>query len=533
MVTRSVLPTACCAVFLAAAALGQTPLGSGFMYQGQLKQNGQPYNGSANLIFKLFDAASGGNLLGTQTVSNANVSGGLFAVLLNANSEFGASAFNGQGRWLEVTVNGSLLTPRQPLTAVPYASFSGAPWRTSGNDLSYTAGKVGIGTTTPSGGLHVAAEPLTNGGTLSLEGTTHTYIALFPDGAAAGRKGYLGFPGPNINNIFLANEISGGGLALVPGSGGNVEIDGKVGVDLANPSASLHVNGNIGVGVANIPVGLTSELNGGNTPILNLDVNFRHPNHNTNFVGGAIRIDARSDTADPLFQFISRPAGSTTETIIAALTRAGDFGIGTTAPNARVEIDSQSGQDALRLNGFSEPVLLFTQTGHSRQGLVLWADHFLIANDDNSGQAAVLLDDGSWAAGSDRRLKTDIASATGLLEKALALRPVEFRLKNQDLARDPQKHLGFIAQDVQPVLPSLVAGNDMLTLNYDRFGVVAIGAIQEQQATIVEQEVRIAELEAQAATNKATIESLEARVNKLEMLIGKLASPSAKSAGTE
>ena len=67
------------------AALGQTPMGTGFTYQGQLKQNGQPFSGSPNLIFKLFDAASGGNLLGTQTVSGVNVSGGLFTVLLNGN----------------------------------------------------------------------------------------------------------------------------------------------------------------------------------------------------------------------------------------------------------------------------------------------------------------------------------------------------------------------------------------------------------------------------------------------------------------
>ena len=58
------------------ASLGQTPLGTGFTYQGQLKQNGQPYNGSANLIFKLFDAATGGNLLGTQTLNGVNVSAG-------------------------------------------------------------------------------------------------------------------------------------------------------------------------------------------------------------------------------------------------------------------------------------------------------------------------------------------------------------------------------------------------------------------------------------------------------------------------
>src|SRR5262249_41237711 len=78
----------------AVPATAQTPLGPGFTYQGQLKQNGQPFTGAANLAFKLFDAPSGGSLLGTQTLNGVNVSTGLFTVLLNANSEFGANAFS-------------------------------------------------------------------------------------------------------------------------------------------------------------------------------------------------------------------------------------------------------------------------------------------------------------------------------------------------------------------------------------------------------------------------------------------------------
>ena len=249
------------ATFCWGSALGQTPLGTGFTYQGQLKQNGQPYSGSANLVFKLFDAATGGNLLGTQTLNGVNVSGGLFTVLLNGGGEFGANAFNGQSRWMEVAANGAVLTPRQALTALPYAAFASKPWTTSGSSVCYTGGDVGIGTT--------------------------------------------------------------------------------------SPSAALHVNGNIGVGLANIPAGLTAELGGTNTPILNLDVNFRHPNLDPNFVGGAIRIDSRDGAADPLFQFLVRPAGPNPETTIAALTGAGDFGIGTIAPRARLEVDSFN-ESALR-----------------------------------------------------------------------------------------------------------------------------------------------------------------------------------------
>ena len=127
------------------AARGQTPLGTAFTYQGQLKQAGQPFNGSANLVFQLYAAASAGNLLGTQTLNGVAVAGGLFTVQLNGAGEFGATAFNGEQRWLEISVNGTALSPRQELTATPYAStamqialpFSGSA-SVAGNAFSLT-----------------------------------------------------------------------------------------------------------------------------------------------------------------------------------------------------------------------------------------------------------------------------------------------------------------------------------------------------------------------------------------------------------
>ena len=373
MYLRSALTVTALAALGLNAALGQTPLGAGFTYRGQLKQNGQPFNGPANLVFRLFDASRGGNLLGTQTLNGVNVIAGLFTVLLNANSEFGGNAFNGSGRWLEMTVNGTVLTPRQALTSTPYAAFSQAPWSISGSDIFYTTGDVAIGTNSTTAGLQVKHEPSTASGTVALEGNTHTFLTFFPDGFASGRKGYLGFPGPSINNIFLANEIAGGGLALVPGSNGSVEIDGRVGIEMASPSASLHVNGNIGVGVANIPAGLTAELGGTNTPILNLDVNFRHPDLNTNLVGGAMRIDARNSERAPLFQFISRSPGATAETIVASLTWEGKLGLGMVDPPAALGILGFPALDMLLLeqsNPAAATSIRCSAASHSRSGVL-------------------------------------------------------------------------------------------------------------------------------------------------------------------
>lgn len=94
--------------------------------------------------------------------------------------------------------------------------------------LSYNAvaahfdSRVAIGTTTTNAGLHVRKEPNTLEGTLALEGTTHTFMSFYPDGFAAGRKGFIGFPGATINDISVTNQINSGNITLTPGAGGAV-----------------------------------------------------------------------------------------------------------------------------------------------------------------------------------------------------------------------------------------------------------------------------------------------------------------------
>ncbi len=99
-------------------------VGTGFTYQGSLKDGGNPANGQYDLQFTLYDALTGGNQAGSPIVmAGQTVTNGLFAVQL----DFGPSAFQGSSRWLEIAVRpaggGSFttLSPRQPLTPAPYA----------------------------------------------------------------------------------------------------------------------------------------------------------------------------------------------------------------------------------------------------------------------------------------------------------------------------------------------------------------------------------------------------------------------------
>ncbi|MNW32453.1 hypothetical protein D3C74_93950 [compost metagenome] len=57
-----------------------------------------------------------------------------------------------------------------------------------------------------------------NAGVLNVVGNDHVYIPFFPKGAAAGRKGYLGFANPSDNDFVIHNEM-GGNIRFVDQSG--------------------------------------------------------------------------------------------------------------------------------------------------------------------------------------------------------------------------------------------------------------------------------------------------------------------------
>lgn len=102
------------AMLTAGAAEAETTLS----YQGKLEDAGQPFDGSVDLRFKLFDAATAGQQIGSEILLNqVPVENGLFQVEL----DFGSSVFDTSPLWLAVRVDGVDLTPRQRLGAAPFA----------------------------------------------------------------------------------------------------------------------------------------------------------------------------------------------------------------------------------------------------------------------------------------------------------------------------------------------------------------------------------------------------------------------------
>ncbi len=176
------LPAALAVLLSGSATLAQTPLGSGWTYQGKLNVGGSPLNDTADFEFTLWDADVNGSMIGEVVETNdIDVVDGLFTVEL----DFGAEAFNGNNRWLEIDVRSpagggefTTLDPRQPLTPAPYAL------QTRGifvDELS----NVGIGETSPSAALDVVGATELNGNVAIINGNLAVDIdTLFVDGTA-------------------------------------------------------------------------------------------------------------------------------------------------------------------------------------------------------------------------------------------------------------------------------------------------------------------------------------------------------------
>jgi hypothetical protein len=99
-----------------------------------------------------------------------------------------------------------------------------------------------------------------------------------------------------------------------------------------------------------------------------------------------------------------------------------------------------------------------------------------------------------WTAASDSRIKKNIVNSTYGLATVLKLRPVEYNLTSNDL-----KQVGFIAQEVQKLVPEVVTGKEgdlskgeILGITYANLVPVLTKAIQEQQKQIEDQNAKIA-----------------------------------------
>ncbi len=212
--------------------------GTSFTYQGRLTLDGAPVDGEVDARFRLYDAAVEGVATGPPVAFDGlTVSGGLFTVTL----DFGAHAFNGQPRWLEIAIDAEqdetfdTLSPRTAILPVPYAMHS----TTSVALRSPSGGLQDVVITNDSGqvamgqGATITNRQLTVGGDGSIEASSIGTSDTHPfDIVVDNKRAFRVEQGENAPNVIGGSEhnyafgfgssmppvsgatISGGGLAI-------------------------------------------------------------------------------------------------------------------------------------------------------------------------------------------------------------------------------------------------------------------------------------------------------------------------------
>jgi hypothetical protein len=121
-------------------------------------------------------------------------------------------------------------------------------------------------------------------------------------------------------------------------------------------------------------------------------------------------------------------------------------------------------------------LLFYNNSGPTSNGLIIYANGNYVFGGSNV---------------SDRRLKQDIENINFGLNEIMQLSPKSYHLKSKDSLQEEnqtilRKRYGFIAQEVQSILPDTITGEetetDYLGLDYNGVLTVAVKAIQELKA---------------------------------------------------
>lgn len=230
--TRSTCWVLVFATTISHPAFGQ---GTAFQYQGRLSHQGNPAEGLYDFTFTVFDAAQGGNPLGTGTQTNTvQVAGGVFSTTL----DFGPNVFTGPARWLELGIrtNGpgpfQILSPRQELFPTPYAIHAA----TAGSAQALPANT--IQTPALADNAVTAAKIAAGQVVKSLNGLKDNVVLQAGNNVQIATNG---------NNLTISTSGGGGGLTL-PFSGSTASANPAL--QLANTGAGTGVQVDTGDGWA-------------------------------------------------------------------------------------------------------------------------------------------------------------------------------------------------------------------------------------------------------------------------------------------
>jgi hypothetical protein len=493
--------------------------GTLFTYQGRLTDGGSAANGTYEMQFKLTDLA--GVQIGSPiTHSAVTVTDGVFTVLLNY-----GPAFTGADRLLEISVRpaGSgnpftLLSPRQPITSVPYAYRAAV---TSTADTATNATQLGgVGANqyvlTSDSRLTDARLPLAgsnayiqNGGGLQnagfviagdgfAMGTLQGNVVKASNSYFLGIDRFISVGGSLKSSTYIGREA--GNSADPIASENNTFIGFLSGKNTVNKSLNTFVGAfsglenkgennsffgnaagqNTTTGTQNSFFGAEAghfSLGGNNNSTFGYEAGLNVKGDGNAFFGASTGRATGNGTNN---SFFGREAGETntsgsSNTIVGALADVSSTGLSfataigasaTVGTSNTIVLGRSNGSDGVRVPG------TLTLSTLGTVGLTSVCRNAL-------NQLSVC--------SSSLRYKTNLAPFSGGLALLNRLKPITFNWKSDDSA-----DLGFGAEDVAAVEPLLAIRNEqgqVEGVKYDRISAVLVNAVKEQQEQIAAQQL--------------------------------------------
>jgi hypothetical protein len=507
-----------------------------FTYQGTLQSGGAAVSGSADLRFRLYNAATSGQQIGSQIERSAvALSRGIFSVDL----DFGDSAFlPGAARWLEIdarspagTGSFTMLAPRQPVNPTPLAQgLAGIATTRAGTQSVDQNQYDGFGAGVLTGRLDFTPswESFTAGKTGALTG-----VALDGYGVVNGN------PSPMTVRIHAGVGTSGPVLGSVvvsvpPGQSGNVPIASFPNVSVTAgaqytiaPSGTVFLiksNGDI----AGATPGPTTINRFVFKTFVTPEASIAAKASKSSFADSAATVSwlgvagVPANVSNAFSPWVATAGGSRLTGGFAQIDTGVLLQFGGAAENGD--------PIALRRFNYSNEQSGLEMILGNDYGISNANDAFVITasgttmfqfNSQNGGQA-LKAGGGSWGVLSDARAKHDINQLTGALERLLKLRGKTYFYNDPSAAgAGAGSHTGFVAQEVEPFFPEWIGqSGGMKTLNISGFEALTVESLRELRAEKDEQIARLrAESDSRLAEKQREIDELRARLDRLERAV--------------
>lgn len=459
---------------------GDAPIGTAFTYQGMLKHNGAPVNGSVALRFRMYTAEIGGTQVGNEvTIAGHVVEDGLLTADLDFVNSVGF--YDGSARWIEIDVAieeetpFETLSPRQRITASPAALGLVLPlsaegnWNVPGVWIDNTAPIFGYGVVARASGWAIdGVSPYTDGVGVRGRGSG---CGVLGEGLVIGSPGVLGrgYPHGVFGETVNFDGIGVYGLAPFTdstGVQGYHELTGnygKLGLVSYGVYGYAHTTGSDAVRGDHGPSGNYGILGQSGAGVIGRGN------------AGTIGIRAENFTSGGTAVYATSPNGKALHAVNAISGHAGYFEGFTYFSN-----------------NIGLGVLTPTVPIHHSSG-------------------AFLSHGGSWVNSSDANLKENMrpVDSSDILTKVAELPIHQWNYK---VERDVN-HIGPTAQDFHAAFG--LGENDVTIGTVDADG-VALAAIQALHAQIQQKDEQIAALAEQNAAFEARLAQLEALIASQE-----------------